>query len=38
MLSASDRVVWIKDGQVEKIARKGEVEIEVGTIDGQTLA
>ena len=38
MLSASDNVVWIKDGAVERVARKGEIEIEVGTIDGHTLA
>ena len=38
MLSASDRVVWIKDGAIDRIASKGEVEIEIGTIDGQTLA
>ncbi len=38
MLSASDVVVWIKDGAVEKTARKGEITIEVGTIDGNTLA
>jgi putative ABC transport system ATP-binding protein len=38
MLSASDVVVWIKDGAVDRTARKGEINIEVGTIDGKTLA
>ena len=38
MLSASDVVVWIKDGAVDRVARKGEIEIEIGTIDGKTLA
>ena len=38
MLSASDTVVWIKDGAVERVANKGEFEIEIGTIDGKTLA
>ena len=38
MLSASDRVMWIKDGKIERIAKKGEVAIEVGTIDGKSLA
>ena len=33
-----DMVVWFKDGAVEKVARKGEFEVEVGTIDGETLA
>lgn len=38
MLSASDVVVWIKDGAVERVAGKGEFEVEIGTIDGNTLA
>ena len=38
MLNASDRVVWIKDGKLERVARKGEIEIEVGKIDGKALA
>lgn len=38
MLSASDKVVWIKDGKVDRIAGKGEVDIEIGTIDGNALA
>jgi len=38
MLSASDVVFWIKDGQLERSARKGEIKIEIGTIDGKTLA
>ena len=38
MLSASDVVVWIKDGAVDRVAKKGEIEIQVGTIDGRTLA
>lgn len=38
MLSASDTVVWIKDGEIERLARKGEIDISVGTIDGETVA
>lgn len=38
MLSASDTVAWIKDGAVDRIAGKGEFEIEVGSIDGHTVA
>ncbi len=34
MLNASDRVIWIKDGQIERIAKKGEVNIEIGGIEG----
>lgn len=37
MLSTSDTVVWIKDGAVDHIARKGEIDIEIGTIDGQSI-
>ena len=33
MLNASDRVIWIKDGQIERIAKKGEVNIEIGGIE-----
>lgn len=38
MLSASDTVIWINDGAIERVAKKGEIEIEVGSIDGSTLA
>ena len=36
MLSASDRVVWIRDGRVDKIERKEDLDIRLGTIDGKT--
>jgi putative ABC transport system ATP-binding protein len=38
MLSASDTVVWIKDGAVARAARRSEINIEIGTINGKTLA
>lgn len=38
MLSASDTVVWIKDGAVERVAGRDELQINIGTIDGKTLA
>ncbi len=38
MLSASDRVIWICDGQIERIATRDELDIDVGTIDGQSIA
>ena len=38
MLSASDVVVWISDGQVARRAKRDEINIEVGSIDGKTLA
>jgi putative ABC transport system ATP-binding protein len=37
MLAASDRVVWIRDGQIERIAGRRELEIRVGTLDGQSV-
>ena len=38
MLAASDVVVWISDGKIERVAKRDEIKIEVGTIDGKTLA
>jgi len=38
MLSASDTVVWIKDGRIDRVAARSEIKIEIGTIDGKTLA
>jgi putative ABC transport system ATP-binding protein len=35
MLSASDRVVWIRDGRVDKIEDRANLDINVGTIDGE---
>jgi len=32
MLSTSDRIVWIADGKIEKIQKREEIEIKVGTI------
>jgi putative ABC transport system ATP-binding protein len=34
MLNICDRLVWIRDGQVERIAARDEVHIEVGSIGG----
>ena len=36
MLSASDRVIWIRDGIVDKIMNREDLQIEVGKIDGET--
>lgn len=38
MLSASDFVVWIRDGRIDRQAKRDEIQIDVGTIDGKTLA
>jgi putative ABC transport system ATP-binding protein len=36
MLAASTRVVWISDGRVERIERREDLQIALGSIDGQT--
>lgn len=36
MLSASDRVVWLSDGQIERIERREDLDIREGTIGGKT--
>ena len=36
MIEASDRVVHIRDGKVERIDRREDIDIEVGTFDGET--
>ena len=36
MLSASDRIIWIRDGQVERVENRSELSIQEGTIDGQS--
>lgn len=38
MLANSDRVVWIRDGQIERVQRREELDIQVGAVltrDGQ---
>ena len=34
MLDVSDRVVWIRDGQIERIERREDLRISLGAIDG----
>ncbi len=36
MLAVSDRVVWLRDGQVDRIEDRANLNIEVGSIDGET--
>ena len=35
MLDICDRLMWIRDGRIERIARRDEVHIEVGAIAGE---
>jgi putative ABC transport system ATP-binding protein len=34
MLDVSDRIVWIRDGQVDKIENRSDINISIGTIGG----
>jgi putative ABC transport system ATP-binding protein len=34
MLDICDRLMWIRDGMIDRIARRDEVHIEVGSIGG----
>lgn len=36
MLDLCDRLMWIRDGQIERVARRDEVTIEIGAIDDNT--
>ena len=35
MMNMCDRLMWIRDGQIERIARREDVHIEVGSIGGE---
>ncbi len=35
MLAASDRVIWVADGQIARIQARDELDIKVGTIGGE---
>ena len=35
MLDVSDRVVYIRDGMIEQIKSRAEIQIEIGTIEGE---
>ncbi|MFW6303433.1 MAG: ABC transporter ATP-binding protein [Candidatus Sumerlaeota bacterium] len=38
MISFSDMVVWIRDGAIERVAGKDELDVTIGNIDGDTVA
>jgi len=35
MLDVSDRIFWIRDGRVDKVGNRDEIELEVGTLEGE---
>jgi putative ABC transport system ATP-binding protein len=34
MLATSDRIMWIKDGAIDRVEKREDIEIRVGTVDG----
>ena len=34
MIDVSDRVVWIRDGRIERIEERAEIELKVGEMEG----
>jgi len=35
MLDVSDRIFWIRDGRVDKVGKRDEIELEVGSLEGE---
>jgi len=35
MLDVSDRVVWIRDGKIERIEHRAELDIRIGKMEGE---
>ena len=35
MLDVSDRIIWIRDGEVDKIENRADLDLEVGTLEGE---
>ncbi len=35
MIDVSDRIFWIRDGKIERVERRADIELEVGTVEGQ---
>jgi len=35
MLDISDRIVWIRDGYVERIEERADVQLQVGVMEGE---
>jgi len=35
MIDVSDRIFWIRDGKVERIEKRADIQLEVGTVEGE---
>ena len=35
MMNVCDRLMWVRDGRIERVARREDVKIEIGSIGGR---
>jgi hypothetical protein len=35
LINMADRIFWIRDGEIERIALRGELTVEAGSIGGE---
>ena len=35
MLDVSDRIIWIRDGRIDRIERREDLDLKVGELEGQ---
>ena len=35
LINMADRIMWIRDGQIERLADRSDVTVETGTIEGE---
>jgi putative ABC transport system ATP-binding protein len=35
MLDVSDRIIWIRDGRIDKIVAREDAQLEVGMLEGE---
>ncbi len=35
MIDVSDRVVWIRDGKIERIEERADIDLQVGEMEGE---
>jgi putative ABC transport system ATP-binding protein len=37
MLDVSDRILWVRDGAIDREERRSEMQIDLGTVGGKTV-
>jgi len=35
MLDVSDRIIWIRDGKIDKIENRADLDIQIGSMGGE---